>query len=104
MESLYRKYRPQVFSDMVGQQHIVSTLHNALAEGRVAHAYLFSGPRGTGKTSTARMLAKALLCEHGPTPEPDGTCEQCQAIAAGQHPDVYELDAASRTGVDNVRE
>ena len=104
MESLYRKYRPQVFSDMVGQQHIVSTLHNALAEGRVAHAYLFSGPRGTGKTSTARMLAKALLCEGGPTPEPDGTCEQCQAIAAGQHPDVYELDAASRTGVDNVRE
>ena len=104
MESLYRKYRPQVFSDMVGQQHIVSTLHNALAENRVAHAYLFSGPRGTGKTSTARMLAKALLCENGPTAEPDGTCEQCQAIAAGQHPDVYELDAASRTGVDNVRE
>lgn len=104
MESLYRKYRPQVFADMVGQQHIVSTLRNALLENRVAHAYLFSGPRGTGKTSTARMLAKALLCEGGPTPDPDGTCEQCLDIAAGQHPDVYELDAASRTGVDNVRE
>ncbi|MGI6032311.1 MAG: DNA polymerase III subunit gamma/tau [Coriobacteriales bacterium] len=102
--SLYRKYRPQVFSDVVGQQHIERTLVNAVREGNVASAYLFCGPRGTGKTTTARLLAKALLCEAGPNSEPDGTCEQCQAIAAGTHPDVYELDAASHTGVDNVRE
>ncbi len=104
MESLYLKYRPQTFETMVGQRHIVTTLQNALANGRQAHAYLFSGPRGTGKTSTARILAKALLCDKGVTPEPDGTCEQCAQIAAGTHPDVYELDAASRTGVANVRE
>ncbi|MBR2836501.1 MAG: DNA polymerase III subunit gamma/tau [Coriobacteriales bacterium] len=104
MESLFRKYRPQTFESMVGQKHIVSTLQNALNEGRPAHAYLFSGPRGTGKTTTARLLAKALLCEHGPCASPDGTCEQCLEIAEGLHPDVYELDAASRTGVDSVRE
>jgi DNA polymerase-3 subunit gamma/tau len=103
-QSLYRKYRPQTFGDVVGQEHIERTLQNAVAEGKVAHAYLFTGPRGTGKTTTARVLAKALNCSHGPTPEPDGTCEDCIEIAEGRHPDVYELDAASRTGVDNVRE
>ncbi|MDO5043448.1 MAG: DNA polymerase III subunit gamma/tau [Slackia sp.] len=103
-EALYRKYRPQTFEDVVGQTHIERTLKNAIDSDKVSHAYLFCGPRGTGKTTTARLLAKALLCEGGPTPSPDGTCEQCLAIADGTHPDVSELDAASRTGVENVRE
>lgn len=103
-EALYRKYRPQTFEDVVGQEHIERTIKNAIEQDKVSHAYLFCGPRGTGKTTTARLLAKALLCEGGPTADPDGTCEDCQLIAAGEHPDVYELDAASRTGVDNVRE
>ena len=102
--SLYRKYRPNTFADVVGQEHVENTLTNAVASGDVAHAYLFCGPRGTGKTTSARLLAKALLCEGGPTPAPDGTCSQCAQIAEGTHPDVYELDAASRTGVENVRE
>jgi DNA polymerase III subunit gamma/tau len=102
--SLYRKYRPQTFDDVVGQEHIEQTLRNAVAKGTVSHAYLFTGPRGTGKTTTARLLAKALLCEKGPTSDPCGTCEQCSEVAVGTHPDVYELDAASRTGVENVRE
>jgi DNA polymerase-3 subunit gamma/tau len=102
--SLYRKYRPQTFADVVGQTHVTRTLRNAVAEGTVAHAYLFTGPRGTGKTTVARILAKALECEAGPTAEPDGTCQSCIDIAEGRHPDVFELDAASRTQVEIVRE
>jgi DNA polymerase-3 subunit gamma/tau len=102
--SLYNKYRPQTFKDVVGQDHVETTLANGVDKQTVSHAYLFCGPRGTGKTTTARILAKALLCEKAPTSTPDGSCEQCREISEGIHPDVYELDAASRTGVDNVRE
>ncbi|MFN2546589.1 MAG: DNA polymerase III subunit gamma/tau [Myxococcales bacterium] len=100
---LARKYRPQRFSDLTGQEHVVRTLVNALKSGRVAHAFLFTGPRGCGKTTSARILARALNCEKGPTPEPCGVCGPCVDIAAGTDVDVQEIDAASNNGVDDVR-
>ncbi|MDQ4095358.1 MAG: DNA polymerase III subunit gamma/tau [Actinomycetota bacterium] len=102
--SLYRKYRPQTFSEILGQEHVSQTLANAISEDRVAHAYLFTGPRGTGKTSTARILAKALNCVEGPTPNPCGVCASCVAIAEGSSLDVIEMDAASHSKVDETRE
>jgi DNA polymerase-3 subunit gamma/tau len=102
--TLYRKYRPQTFADVVGQDHVTKTLSNAVVEDRIAHAYLFSGPRGTGKTSTARILAKALNCEKGPTAEPDNSCAACLEITDGTSLDVVEIDAASHGSVDDARE
>ena len=99
-----RKYRPQTFADIVGQQHVTRTLANAIESNRVAHAYIFSGVRGVGKTTAARILAKALNCAKGPTPEPDNTCDSCREISAGTSLDVLEIDAASNRGIDQVRE
>lgn len=101
---LARKWRPQRFEDVLGQQAVTRTLKNALKSKRIAQAFVFSGPRGCGKTTTARILARALCCEKGPTPEPCGTCDPCVEIAAGRDMDVLEIDAATHTGVDNVRE
>lgn len=101
---LARKWRPQTFSEVVGQEHVTRTLRNAITSGRVAHAFLFTGPRGVGKTTTARLLAKALNCETGPTPEPCNTCSNCTEITAGTALDVLEIDGASHTGVDNIRD
>jgi DNA polymerase-3 subunit gamma/tau len=103
-QSLYRKYRPQGPGEVLGQEHVVRALMGAVREGRLAHAFLFCGPRGTGKTSTARILAKMVNCEKGPTPEPCGVCEQCVRIREGQHLDVVEIDAASHGGVDDARD
>src|SRR5215510_915522 len=103
-QALYRRYRPQTPSDLLGQDHVVRALTGAVREGRLHHAFLFCGPRGTGKTSTARILAKMVNCEHGPTPEPCGECAQCIAIRDGAHVDVVEIDAASHGGVDDARD
>lgn len=102
--ALYRAWRPQSFGDMVGQQHIIRTLQNAIREQRVSHAYLFSGPRGTGKTTTAKVLAKAVNCERGPAEEPCNECEACRRITSGAVMDVQEIDAASNRGVEEIRD
>ena len=104
MAALYRKYRPQTFEEVVGQEAVVRTLSNAIAGDAVRQAYLFAGPRGTGKTSMARILAKCLNCTQGPTTTPDGTCHACRAIAGGTSLDVIEMDAASQRGIDDIRE
>ncbi|MBN1255080.1 MAG: DNA polymerase III subunit gamma/tau [Deltaproteobacteria bacterium] len=101
---LARKWRPQVFEELIGQDHVTRTLQNAIAAGRLAHAFLFAGPRGVGKTSAARILAKAANCVQGPTQKPCNQCENCKEIAEGSSIDVLEIDGASNTGVDNVRE
>src|SRR5687767_16037466 len=106
---LARKYRPQTFAELIGQGAMVKTLANAIERGRIAHAFLLTGVRGVGKTSTARLVAKALNCvgpdgQGGPTIQPCGQCEPCRAIAEGRHIDVIEMDAASHTGVDDIRE
>lgn len=103
MNALYTTYRPRTFEEVVGQKPIVSTLEHAITSKKIGHAYLFCGTRGTGKTTCARLFAKALLCERGLGNLPCGSCEACESIARSAHPDVFELDAASRTGVDNVR-
>jgi DNA polymerase-3 subunit gamma/tau len=102
--ALYRKYRPQDFEEVVGQEPVVRTLQNAISNGQLRQAYLFAGPRGTGKTSMARILAKGLNCEHGPTPTPDKVCSACVSIANGSSLDVVEMDAASQRGIDDIRE
>jgi DNA polymerase-3 subunit gamma/tau len=102
--ALYRKYRPQTFDEVVGQEAVVRTLSNAIRQDKVRQAYLFAGPRGTGKTSLARILAKSVNCKEGPTPSPDNTCHSCVAISNGTSLDVIEMDAASQRGIDDIRE
>jgi DNA polymerase-3 subunit gamma/tau len=103
-QALYRKYRPQTFSDVVGQEHITETLKNELSEGKTVHAYLFTGTRGTGKTSCAKILARAVNCLNPKDGDPCLECESCKAITEGENTDIVEIDAASNNGVDNIRE
>src|ERR1043165_7728733 len=99
-----RKYRPQSFGELIGQDHVKTTLENAITQGRIAHGYIFAGQRGTGKTTVARILARCLNCEKGPTPTPCGVCASCTEIAAGSSVDVIEIDAASNRGINEMRE
>ena len=101
---LARKWRPKTFDDLIGQDYITQTLKNAISTGKIAHAFIFSGPRGVGKTSTARIVAKAVNCVHGPTSEPCSECSFCTEISEGKSLDVMEIDAASHTGVNDIRE
>lgn len=103
-QALYRVWRPQSFEDMVGQEHITKTIQNALMQDKLSHAYLFSGPRGTGKTSAAKIIAKAVNCERAPISEPCNECDACRGITNGTISDVLEIDAASNTGVDDIRD
>ena len=102
--SLYRKYRSQTFEDVMGQEHVTRTLQNAIRQGKVSHAYLFCGTRGTGKTTTARLLAKAMNCDKGPTPTPCNECPACISITEGRAMDIIELDAASHRGIGDVKD
>ncbi|MGA8022236.1 MAG: AAA family ATPase, partial [Candidatus Acidiferrales bacterium] len=99
-----RKWRPQTFADVVGQRHVTQTLENAIKANRVAHAYIFAGVRGVGKTTTARILAKAMNCVKGPTATPCNECDSCREITSGNSLDVLEIDAASNRGIDQIRE
>src|SRR5205807_10514360 len=99
-----RKYRPQAFAELIGQEHVKTTLENAITQGRIAHGYIFSGQRGTGKTTVARILARCLNCEKGPTPQPCGVCSSCVEIASSEAVDVIEFDAASNRGINEMRE